>query len=62
MGAPKKPPTYLHVQIESGAHQVGWTPENVNKEKMYSGSSIIIKIYPALSLAIGGRDGMDGSG
>jgi hypothetical protein len=31
-------------------------------EKMYSGSSIIIKIYPALSLAIGGRDGMDGGG
>ena len=29
-------------------------------EKMYSGSSIIIKIYPALFLAIGGRDGMDG--
>ena len=32
-------------------------------EKTYSaGSSIIIKIYPALSLAIGGRDGMDGGG
>ena len=31
-------------------------------EKSYSGSSIIIKIYPALSLAIGGRDGMDGGG
>jgi len=31
-------------------------------EKIYSGSSIIIKIYPALSLAIGGRDGVDGSG
>ena len=30
-------------------------------EKTYSGSSIIIKIYPALSLAIGGWDGMDGS-
>ena len=29
---------------------------------MYSGSGIIIKIYPALSTAIGGRDGMDGSG
>ena len=29
-------------------------------EKTYSGSSIIIKIYPALSLAIGGWDGMDG--
>ena len=26
---------------------------------MYSGSTIIIKIYPACSLAIGGRDGMD---
>ena len=31
-------------------------------EKLYSGSTIIIKIYPALSLAIGGRDGMDGGG
>ena len=30
MGAPKKPPTYLHIQIESGAHRVGRTPENVN--------------------------------
>ena len=30
-------------------------------EKTYIGSGIIIKIYPALSLAIGGRDGMDGS-
>ena len=33
MGAPKKPPTYLHIQIESGAHQVGQTPENVNTWK-----------------------------
>jgi len=31
-------------------------------EKTYLESSIIIKIYPALSLAIGGRDGVDGSG
>jgi hypothetical protein len=31
-------------------------------EKTYSGSSILIKIYPALSLAIGGRDSMDGGG
>ena len=31
-------------------------------EKTYSGSGIIIKIYPALSLAIGGRDGMDCGG
>ena len=31
-------------------------------EKMYSGSSMIIKNYPALSLVIGGRDGMDGGG
>jgi hypothetical protein len=30
--------------------------------KTYLGSSIIIKIYPALSLAIRGRDGMDGGG
>jgi hypothetical protein len=28
-------------------------------EKMYSWSIIIIKIYPALSTVIGGRDGMD---
>ena len=31
-------------------------------EKTYSGSIIVIKIYPTLSLAIGGRDGMDGGG
>jgi len=31
-------------------------------EKAYLGSSIIIIIYPTLSLAIGGWDGMDGSG
>ena len=30
--------------------------------KTHSGSCMIIKIYPALSLAIGGWDGMDGSG
>jgi hypothetical protein len=29
-------------------------------EKIHLGSSIIIIIYPALSAAIGGRDGMDG--
>ena len=31
-------------------------------EKTYTGSSILIKIYPTLSLAIRGRDGMDGGG
>ena len=31
-------------------------------EKMYSGSRIIIKIYPALSLAIAGWGGVDGGG
>jgi hypothetical protein len=31
-------------------------------EKTYAGSIIIIIIYPALSLVIGGRDGMDGGG
>jgi hypothetical protein len=31
-------------------------------EKCIQGLGIIIKIYPALSLAIGGRDGMDGGG
>jgi hypothetical protein len=30
-------------------------------EIFYLGSSIMIKIYPTLSAAIGGRDGMDGS-
>ena len=32
------------------------------EEKTYLGSIIIIKIYPTLSLAIGGQDGMDGGG
>jgi hypothetical protein len=31
-------------------------------EKTYSGSSIIIKIHPTISLVIGGRDGVDGGG
>ena len=31
-------------------------------EKTYLGSSILINVYPALSAAIGGRDGMDCSG
>jgi len=31
-------------------------------ENLYSGSSIIIINYPALSLAIGGQDGVDSSG
>jgi hypothetical protein len=31
-------------------------------KKTYAGSIIIIIIYPALSLVIGGRDGMDGGG
>jgi hypothetical protein len=39
------------------AHLVGISGE----EKIYLGSSIIIIIYPALSAAMGGRDGMDGS-
>ena len=30
-------------------------------EKNYLGSSIMLINYPALSAAIGGRDGMDGS-
>ena len=33
----------------------------LGEEKMYLGSSIIMKIYAALSLAIGGQDRMDGS-
>jgi hypothetical protein len=35
-----------------------WAPVSGGVE-MYSGSSIIIKIYPALSTAIRGRDGVD---
>ena len=31
-------------------------------EKMYSWSIIIIKIYSALSVIIGGQDGVDGGG
>ena len=38
MGAPKKPPTYLHIQIESGVHQAGQTPENVNSLERVVGS------------------------
>ena len=38
MGAPKKPPMYLHIQIESGAHRVGRTPENVNKLTVEEGN------------------------
>jgi hypothetical protein len=32
------------------------------REILYSGSSIIIIIYPTLSLVIGRQDGMDGGG
>ena len=31
-------------------------------EKIYLGSSILMKIYPALSLVMGGQDGVDGGG
>jgi hypothetical protein len=48
----------LGVLIHCWVHLAGVS----GREKTYSGSSIIIKIYPALSLAIGGRDGMDGGG
>jgi len=44
----------IHVWVQLAAVSGG--------EKRYSGSSIIIKINPALSLAIGGRDEMDCSG
>ena len=33
----------------------------LDREKIYSGSTIIIKFYPALSSAIRGRDGVDAS-
>ena len=59
-----------HVQTQSppewmlGALIHGWVQlAGVSGgEKMDSGSSILIIIYPALSLAIGGWDGMDCSG
>ena len=52
MGAPKKPPMYLHIQIESGAHRVGRTPENVNIANWFA--QRILKI-PARSLTnVGG--------
>ena len=47
MGAPKKPPTYLHIQIESGVHRVGQTPENVNNPEVnifYLGLWIAVKV------------------
>ena len=31
-------------------------------EKIHLGSSILMKIYPALSLVMGGQDGVDGGG
>ena len=34
----------------------------LGRAKIHLGSSIIINVYPALSLAIGGQDGMDGGG
>jgi nitrate reductase NapE component len=37
------------------AHLVGVS----GRKKIYSWSIIIIKIYPALSAAVGGQDGMD---
>ena len=40
----------------------GISVDATSRTKMYSGSSMIIKNYPALSLVIGGRDGMDGGG
>ena len=46
----------LGVLIHCWVHLVGV----LGREKTYSGSRIIIKFYPTLSLAIGGRDGMDG--
>ena len=52
------PELMLGALIHCWVHLVGV----LGGEKTYSGSSIIIKFYPALSLAIGGRDGMDGGG
>ena len=48
-GAPNKPPTYLHIQIESGVHRVGRTPENVNTPYLYLSSNIdVCSFYPLL--------------
>jgi len=52
------PELMLGVLIHCWAHLAGV----LGGGKMYSGSRIIIKIYPALSLAIAGRGGVDGSG
>ena len=48
----------LGVLIHCGVQLVGV----LGREKTYSGSRIIIIIYPTLSLAIGGQDRMDGGG
>jgi len=55
----QSPPDWmLGVLIHGWVHLAGVS----GGEKMDSGSGIIIKIYPALSPAIGGRDGMDCGG
>ena len=46
----------LQALLRCWVHLAGVSGE----EKIYLGSSIIMKIYPAVSLVIGGRDGMDG--
>ena len=51
------PPLMLGVLIHCWVQLAGVS----GGEKTYSGSSIIIIIYPALSLAIGRRDRVDGS-
>ena len=48
----------LGVLIHCWVHLAGV----LGRENTYLGSTIIMKIYPALSLAIGGQEGMDGSG
>ena len=52
------PELILGALIHCWAHLAGVS----GGEKTYAGSSIIIKIYPALSPSIGGRDGMDAGG
>jgi energy-converting hydrogenase Eha subunit G len=52
------PDLMLGVLIHCWVHLAGV----LGGEKTYSGSGIIIKIYPALSLATEGWDGMDGGG
>ena len=54
--------TFTKIDV-AGAYSLSGTFGGVSgEEKIYLRSRIIMKIYPTLSLVIGGRDGMDGGG